>query len=694
MGLQPLLIHLLFHPLSKSARDLARHIHGQLNDDVVVPGLRVPTVFVPFDENLRPPACNRFDLAQNSLVVPLADDELVIDVDWCRFVADAWEACSGSQNGRHRCVPMQLTENAWPLDARLKEVNFGRAHAHAVGYQRNRWVTRRVVIELCRFLQGFEATDDRSDAPIELFLSHAKADMGADPKVAQQFINYLTADQPVEAWVDSGEIEMGSKFSDAIREGVPRTSLLAILTDNYSSREWCREEVMLAKEHERPIAIIDSLMTHEVRSFPFLDNVPRMRWNGDAEAGVDLLLKETLRHLHTRKVLESSKREGDTVFLRPPEPATLLGVTQGKNILYPDPPLGVGELQRLSKSRVTFSTPLERSAEAKPLAGKLIAISMSESSDAAQFGMDDVHLTQTMLELSRHFLIRGASLSYGGHLGAPGYTQRLFELVRTYNNLDGVNNFERIVNHRGWPLPKLTTTQLAELNSVSTIVSVARPADIDESLSPDFVAEIESSFRADVSAVNRYAWCRGMTAMRTYQADVARSQVAARIVLGGTFEQTTKANEDGTLADKWYLGRMPGVLEEILLSLKLGQPVFLIGAFGGIADVTIKLLQGKKHRAVSWDLQAQAPYARETRDLYVLHEQRWWYYDDEPRITGLQTDDDRSIVQFLADTWEESDSRGWETRLNPLTRQQNQRLFETVDLSEMVELLQVGLNNC
>lgn len=694
MGLQPLLIHLLLHPKSNSARELARHIHGQLNDDVVVPGLRVPTVFVPFDENLRPPAGNRFDLAQNSFVVPLADDELVIDKDWCRFVADAWEACAGSQDGRHRCVPMQLTKNAWPLDGRLKEVNFGRAHAQPVGYERNRWVTRRVVIELCRFLQGFEATDDQSDAPIELFLSHAKADIGADPKVAQQCIDYLTADQPVEAWVDSGEIETGSKFSDAIRKGVPRTSLLAILTDNYSSREWCREEVMLAKEHERPIAIIDSLMTHEVRSFPFLDNVPRMRWNGNAEAGVDLLLKETLRHLHTRKVLESSKREGDTVFLRPPEPATLLGVPRGANILYPDPPLGVGELQRLSKSQVTFSTPLERSAEARPLAEKLIALSMSESSDVTQFGMDDVHLTQTMLELSRHLLIRGASLAYGGHLGAHGYTQRLFELVRTYNNLDGVDNFERIVNHRGWPLPKLTTPQLAELNSVSTIVSVARPADINESLSPDFVAEIESSFLADASAVNRYAWCRGMTEMRAYQADVARSHVAARIVLGGTFEQTPKANEDGTVADKWYFSRMPGVLEEILLSIKVGQPVFLIGAFGGIADLTIKLLQRKKHRAVSWDLQSQAPFTSETRDLYNLHEQKWWYYDDEPCLTGLRTDDDRSIIQFLADTWQESDNRGWETRLNPLTKEQNQRLFETVDLSEMVELLQVGLNNC
>ena len=287
----------------------------------------------------------RLDIAQHSFVVPLADDELCVDDDWCRFVADVWEACASSEAGKHRCVPMQLSKNAWPLDHRLREVNFGRAFALPDVDVRNNWVTRRVVIELCRFLQGLETTDDQSRAPTQLFLSHAKADMNAEPRVARQFIDHLSVDQPVDAWVDSGEIETGSKFSDAIRNGVKRTSLLAILTDNYSSREWCREEVMLAKEHQRPIVVVDALMTHEVRSFPFLDNVPKLRWNGNTQAGIDLLLKETLRHLHTKAVLESSKQPGDTVFLRPPEPATLLGVAAESNILYPDPPLGIGELK-------------------------------------------------------------------------------------------------------------------------------------------------------------------------------------------------------------------------------------------------------------------------------------------------------------------------------------------------------------
>jgi hypothetical protein len=688
MPKQPLLVQFLFHPQSKSARALAQHVHRQLNDDVVVPGLRVPTVFCPVSGQDQPPPGHRLDIAEHSFVVALADDELNVDDPWCRFVADVWLAC---QSPAHRCVPIQLSENAYPLDDRLNGVNFGRAHLKAEGTGRDVWVTRRIVIELCRFLQGMERTDDQSTAPIKLFLSHAKIDLGVEPKVADQFIKYLTVDQPVEAWVDSGAIETGSKFAEAIATGVQRTSLLAILTDNYSTREWCREEVMLAKEHSRPIAVIDALMTHEVRSFPFLENVPKMRWTGNAEAGVDLLLKETLRHLHTKSILDSSMQPGDTVFLRPPEPATLLGVPAGVDVLYPDPPLGVGEIKRLSKSQITFSTPMERLGRDRSLAGRLVALSMSESTDIARCGMDQLHLDSEMLDLSRHLLICGATLAYGGHTGPAGYTQRLFELVRSHNNREGVKPFERIVNHRGWPLPKLDLATRSELSRVSTIIPIPRPTDVDESLHADFVAE-PSFFPGDKSALHRYAWCRGMTEMRRVQSDRSQSKVIGRIVLGGTFGPTLKVVEGQPPKEQWYSSRMPGVLEEVLLGLKAGQPVFLIGAFGGVAKLVIDLLQGNGHPAARWDFHSKAPFAEDVRQMYLTRGQKWWYYADEPRVAEMQVDDPRSIADFLADAWKPRPHLGWETGINPLSREQNLELFATVDLARMVELVLTGLN--
>jgi hypothetical protein len=665
---QPLLVHLVFHPESASARELARHVHRQLNGDLIVPGLRVPTVFCPTRDGDAPLAGLRFDFAERNFVVALADDRLSIDEAWCGFCAETWASCQGASA---RCVPFQLSENAWPLDARLKEVSFTKAHLQAVGEARDAFVVRRIVVELCRYLSNLDKVAESAfQAPITVFLSHTKADLKKKPRVTQRLIKCLSEDQPIEAWVDSGDIQAGSKFAEAIERGVERTSLLVVLTDAYATREWCREEVLLAKEHQRPVAVLDALTSYEVRSFPYLGNVPRIRWDGNPQKGIDLLLKETLRHLHATAVLDRRKQPGDRVFARPPELATLVGLAPETTVLYPDPPVGVGEARRLEKAKVQITTPLQRLAADRPLGGRAIALSMSESTDIAHWGMDSLHLEGSMLDLSRYLLIKGATLVYGGHLGPEGYTQMLFELVRTHNSLEGVPPFERIVNHRGWPLPRLTVEELAKLNQVSKTVELPRPADIDEMLHPDFVLK-PKFFPADKSPEHRFAWARGMTEMRAYQADKACSGVAARIVIGGTFGPTIKISEDGTRKEQWYMSRIPGVLEEIVLSVQTGQPVFLIGAFGGVARLVIDLIRGRDREEATWDYQKRAPFAPEMRALY---EQRGIEWMDYPEMVSLLR---------------EKGAEG----VNPLLRGEEQdELFETVDPYRMVELVLQGLS--
>jgi hypothetical protein len=669
MKKEPLLVHLLFHPESVSARELARQIHRQLNSDLIVPGLCVPTVFCPTGDGRSPPALLRFEFAERNFVVLLADDALSIDDAWCGFCAEAWANCQ--DNSFARCVPLQLSENAWPLDARLKEVSFAKAYFQNAGEARSAFVFRRVVVELCRYLSNLDKVADSAfEAPITLFLSHTKADLNKEPRVTQCLIECLREDQPIEAWVDSGDIQTGSKFAESIKRGIERTSLLAVLTDTYATREWCREEILLAKEHQRPVAVVDALTSYEVRSFPYLGNVPRIRWDGDPQKGIDLLLKETLRHLHATAVLDRWKQPGDLVFARPPELATLVGLEPGTTVLYPDPPVGVGEARRLQKANVRITTPFQRLAAEQSLKGQAIALSMSESTDIESCGMDSLHLEGAMIALSRCLLIKGATLAYGGHLGSEGYTQMVFELVRANNNLEDVQPFERIVNHRGWPLPRLTVEELARLNQVSKTKELPRPGDIDETLGAEFIAN-PKFFPADKSPEHRFAWARGMTEMRAYQADRARSGVIARIVIGGTFGPTVKVTEDGTRNEQWYMSRIPGVLEEIVLAVKAGQPVFLIGAFGGVAKLVIDLIRGRDREEATWDYQKRAPFAPEMRALY---EQRGIDWIDYPEIVALFRE------------------QGVE-RINPLLQREEQdELFETVDLHRMAELILQGMS--
>ncbi len=686
MAQPPLLVHVIFHPASKDALKLAKTIHEALNADPVVPGLRVPTVFCPTD-GVMPPATYDLDEAERSFVVILADYHVVADGQgghertWPRFIGDLWDACEGSP---HRFFPVQLDETAWDFDDRLKGTNFVRAFAEQDEAKRNDLVVRRLVIELCRYLANRPlGTDECSMAPVTLFLSHTKLDIDSDPKVYHALVSYLSHSQPVGAWVDSGDIATGSRFAESIAAGVDNSSLLCVLTDNYSTREWCRKEIILAKQKNRPVAVIAAFNRQEVRSFPYLGNLPVLRWpcippdasdsekeeiNSAAAVGaVDLLLKETLRDLHTTLLLNELKHPGDQIMSRPPELLSLLRAKGASTVLYPDPPLGGEELALLGETEVPTTTPLSRLAADRPLQGTQIALSMSESTDIQRFGFDDLHFRGAMVELSRYLLIKGATLVYGGHLGVEGYTQVLFELVRAHHCLEGIDQVDRIVNTVGWPLPydqKLVATYA----KVARLERIARPADLDVCPGKAIADAVEAKpFPADQSPEYRYCWARGMTTMRESQ--VAKdSRIAARIILGGKFgppETGPGSNE------KWYGGRIPGVLEEVMLSAQAGQPVFLIGAFGGAAALAIDLLEGTKRDEATWDYQRRAPNAEGMRALYDRCGQVWLDYPD--------------MVELLRKTGPAG--------INPLlTEDENRELFRTRSIPRTIELILKGLS--
>ncbi|MCP4691048.1 MAG: toll/interleukin-1 receptor domain-containing protein [Desulfobacterales bacterium] len=635
----------------------------ELNADPVAPGPRIPTSFCREDQSGSPPSFLDLDQADLNFIAILADDDLAAEDPWSDFVADQWEACIESSN---RCVPFQLTRDAWPLDDRLRGVNFVRAFVEEAE-TRGAFVIRRLVTELCRYLHGDSVGDPSPEAPTKVFISHTKMDIEEKPGVVDRLKTCLGPDQPIKTWFDSGDIPGGSRFAEEIASGVQDSSLLCLLTNNYASREWCRKEILLAKEKQRPIVVIDALTRCEVRSFPYLGNLPVIRWREERpEAAVDMLLKETLRHLHDTTTLEKWKRPGDRIFTRAPELITLAHIPRPESVLYPDPPLGAEEARALTSTGVAVATPLERIAKVRSLKGMKIALSMSESTDIRRFGFDTMHLESSMLEISRYLLLKGATLVYGGHLGSEGYTQKLMELVRAHNQREGVDPVDRILNYIGWPLP-LGNTLKARYKYEARLKRVSRPAGVDETLHADLVVEPASFFPGDRSAAHRYAWARGMTTMR----EIETRDAGARIVIGGTHGPTEKVQADGSRIESWYFGRIPGLLEEVLLSARAGQPVFLIGAFGGVASLVIDILEGRDRAEATWEYQKRAPYAREMRDLYKEQNETWWGYTE--------------MVALLRE-------KGV-TGLNPLLREEDHReLFHTRDVGRMVQLIMKGLD--
>ena len=85
------------------------------------------------------------------------------------------------------------------------------------------------------------------------------------------------------------------------------------------------------------------------------------------------------------------------------------------------------------------------------IAGRTVAISISESPDMAVLGLSDAHLRDAMDRLALHLLASGASLAYGGDLRANGFTDWLFELVSRYQHPASEVRIG-VTNYLAWPI--------------------------------------------------------------------------------------------------------------------------------------------------------------------------------------------------------------------------------------------------
>lgn len=196
------------------------------------------------------------------------------------------------------------------------------------------------------------------------------------------------------------------------------------------------------------------------------------------------------------------------------------------------------------------------------LSGSVVAISISKSPDMEVLGLGQEHLDDALAEVIRYLLVTGARVIYGGDLRQGNFTNILFELVARYQSDASTGDGRAAVrNFFAWPVHiSFSAEQVRQLSEdvegmaelvYLTADGTVMPADERQQLAPRPAAEEE--------------WSAGLTAMRRLVTTLSH----ARIVIGGQVEG--------------FKGSMPGVAEEALLSLQAGQPLFLLGGFGGCA---------------------------------------------------------------------------------------------------------------
>jgi len=230
----PLLVQVLFHPESQVASDLALGLHRRLTGSAGSPGLRIPVSFSASPGGGLPPVAVDLEGASHTLVVALIDGRMAQRArEEDRRSADSWAQLLTRLTSAlvkagcpHGLLPVAVDAGAFGLTPELAQRSFVRLDRFAPGDGASQdELCFHVAAAALQLLRGKALPDEpAAKAPIQLFVSHAKADLPKAPSNPSEgpvleLLGHL-AQGPVDGWYDAKSIPRGLRFDEAIEKGV------------------------------------------------------------------------------------------------------------------------------------------------------------------------------------------------------------------------------------------------------------------------------------------------------------------------------------------------------------------------------------------------------------------------------------------------------------------------------------------
>ena len=277
--------------------------------------------------------------------------------------------------------------------------------------------------------------------------------------------------------------------------------------------------------------------------------------------------------------------------------------------------------------------------------GKKIAISVSENEDLELLGFTKQHLNDVSIEIARYITANGAIAMYGGDLRVGGFTYFFSELSNQYQRQN--DKSRRFVNYFVFPNTKAITPEVR-------VDFHQKKIEIKEVKNPPSIeVDEEREYYPWISTEDRYTCSECFREMRLQMA----KDSDARILVGGKISN--------------FLGYIPGVIEEALLTLKENKPVFLVGGFGGATTKLINLLKGEKVDELSNSYQYNDAFLKKYQEFV---KDKCSYADYE----NLKAELLPYNIEALS-------------KLNGLTTAENEVLFTSKNIHEIVFYIMKGL---
>ena len=280
-------LYVVWHPLYREGQQIAdllrthfgRNLYRGIGEERAVSVLErsqpVPGTLTPLPID--------WEDSEFTAVVVLAEATLLGDREWADYVRAVAETAHG------RGLPagfFPVTMDRRGLDLRVVQQALRWDLWNASDVDPARRLTSDLTHEFCRMLRhrldqlrragGGDDALGRYLDKIRVFISHSKHD-GDGETVGSSIRDWIHTHSPLDSFFDVYDIPPGLSFGDVLLHEIGAGALLAVHTDSYSSREWCRREVIEAKRRLVPMIVVDCVRDLDPRGMPYLGNVPVVR---------------------------------------------------------------------------------------------------------------------------------------------------------------------------------------------------------------------------------------------------------------------------------------------------------------------------------------------------------------------------------------------------------------------------------
>ena len=277
---------------------------------------------------------------------------------------------------------------------------------------------------------------------------------------------------------------------------------------------------------------------------------------------------------------------------------------------------------------------------------KSIAISVSNSENLYELGLDEQHLNDISIELARYIISNDGTALYGGDLRENGFTKYFEELSSQYTRND--DDRHAFINYFAHPfLNKIDKKFERDFKSKRIrLKKISCP----EHINFDF----DKNYQPTNEVNDRYIFAECFRVLREKMTE----DCDAKIIIGGKLSN--------------YLGYIPGVLEEAIYQIESKKPLYIVGGFGGVTNEISKLILGESSTILSNQSQYNSQFLQDFK-MFVNDKYKFIDYD------------------FINNLFSGFNLKTLSTN-NFLTENENRRLFISKNIHEITYLIMKGMN--